>query len=276
MIRNKKFLFILFIVVLFGIFFYFSKNIKRETSSIFFNQGEKYFGKDNYNLVRAEKYYKTAIFIDSKYPVVHYQLGRIYFLNGNFNQAIAEFDEELSDNPTFRQSYYMRGLTYGYMQDYEKSISDFKKYIELAPYEWAPYNDLAWVYLIKNDYQNAENIVLEGLKTDHRNSWLLSNLGIARLNLGKYELAKENFLLAKQYSEKLSASDWDKTYPGNDPKIAESGIHEMKAAIFLNLATVDKKLNQKNEAKEYYQKYLDLLPENDTRRMSVDYFMAMP
>jgi tetratricopeptide (TPR) repeat protein len=254
----------------------FQKDVRFSIAKIFFENGEKYFSKTYYNVDKAEKFYKVAIFVDSDYPVAHYQLGRIYFLNGEFNQAISEFNKEMGGNPDLKQVYYMSGLTYGYEKNYDLAISNFETYIEFRPSEWAPYNDLAWVYLLKDDYQNANDIATQGLKVDPQNPWLLSNLGKAEIGLENYSDAKENLILAQEYSQNLTADNWNKVYPGNDPKIAQSGINEMKAIIFLNLAVADKKLNQKEEAEMYYQKYLDLLPQNDPRRIPTEDFMLMP
>jgi tetratricopeptide (TPR) repeat protein len=272
--RRRLSLLILVIFLVFVALFF--NDIRKGVSAFFFKSGEKYFSREKYDLNKAEKLYKIAIFVDSEYPVVHYQLGRIYFLNGNFPSAISEFDKELSNHPDFTKTYYMRGLTNGYAKKYKDAVSDFGKYIESNPSTWAGYNDLAWVYLTENDWQNAEKTAQEGLKNSPQNSWLLSNLGKAQIGLEKYQEAKENLILAQKYSENLSASDWEKTYPGNDYKIAQSGINEMKAVIFLNLAVADKKLGQKDEAKTYYQKYLDILPEKDARRIPIEYFMMMP
>ncbi|MFH0969441.1 MAG: tetratricopeptide repeat protein [Patescibacteria group bacterium] len=254
----------------------FGNDIKKLISAKIFIGAEYYFNGGKYNLNKAEKLYKISLKINSDIPIAHYQLGRIYFLGGKFDLAIAEFDKELKNNQESKHPYYMRGLTNGYAGNYDEAISDLQKYIAWNPKTWAGYNDLVWVYLLKKDYQKAEESSRKGLENSSNNPWLLSNLGTALLNQEKYQEAKEKLTLAKDFGEKLTAQDWSKTYPGNDPRIAESGLRDMKAAIQLNIAIASKRMNRKEEAKKEYEEYLAMLPEDDNRRVSVDYFLLMP
>lgn len=274
--KKKRALLIVIPVLLMGFCLFYQKEIRKNIAGVFFKGGEYYFSQEKYNIVQAERFYKIAIFSDYTYSGVHYQLGRIYFLNGSFDKAIAEFGAELSNHPDFSKSYYMRGLTNGYARKYENAVSDFEKYISANPKTWAGYNDLTWIYLIKNDWEKAKETAEKGLQNDKINPWLRSNLGIALMNLEKFEEAKKEFLLAKSVSDKLSATDWTEVYPGNSPRIAESGIVEFKAAVNLNLAIVNKKLGMKSEAERYYNEYLAILPENDSRKISADIFLLMP
>jgi tetratricopeptide (TPR) repeat protein len=241
-----------------------------------FDRGEYYLSVTHYDVNRAEFFYKICLKINDRQPLAHYQLGRIYFLGGKFDLAIAEFDKELANYPENKHSYYMRGLTNGYAGNYDEAISNFKEYIEWNPKTWAGYNDLVWVYLLKKDYQGAEEASREGLKNSPNNPWLLSNLGTALLNQERYQEAKDELILAKSFSEKLTAQDWSEVYPGNNPGVAGLGLRDMKAAIQLNVAIASKRMNQKEEARKEYEEYLAMLPENDPRKISADYFMLMP
>ena len=210
---------------------------------VFFTIGENFFGNGRtYNLVRAEKAYSKAIELRQDFLEAHYQLGRVYFVQGRFYSALIETETVLRINPEFKKAYYMHGLISGYTNNYDQAIWGFSEFIKRDAFNWAGYNDLAWIYFRKGDYEKTRDIAKEGLKQAETNPWLHNIYGTALLNLGETQAAKEAFLVAIDETEKLTPQQWGGSYPGNDPRVYEQGLSEMKAAIQHNLMTVDKKL----------------------------------
>ena len=50
---------------------------------------------------------------------------------GDYERAIADFDQAISLNPDYADAYYNRGLAYKYQGDYERAIADFDRAIGL-------------------------------------------------------------------------------------------------------------------------------------------------
>ncbi len=275
--KYRKLIFLLSVLAVFlaGVL-YFGNNIRKSVAQKVSIKADYYFNGGEYNLDKAQKLYQISFKINPNIKLAHYQLGRIYFLNGDFDKALAQFDLELKNNSDFSKIYYMRGLTNGYKGDLEQAVKDFEKFLESNPESWAGNNDLTWIYLKKEDYEEAEKTARRGLEISPENSWLHSNLGIALLNLGNYEESGREMSKALELAEKLTPADWSRTYPGNNPQIAESGLKEMKAGIYLNLAILAKKQSNRQEAGIEYDKYLNMLQENDARKIPFDVFMLMP
>lgn len=189
-----------------------------------------------YDLNKAKKYFYKALEIDPKTPDAWHQLARIDFLRGDFQNALEKINKQIEiHGDSFMASFYIRGLISGFAGSYDQAESDFKKFIDWDPKNWAAYNDLAWIYFKKGDYKNTETTARKGLLLDYKNPWLLTALGVSLLNQNQKEEAQKTFIQAKINANLLTEEDWHKAYPGNDPKSAKNGLESMKEKIEFNL-----------------------------------------
>jgi tetratricopeptide (TPR) repeat protein len=208
-------------------------------ASLYFEKGNYHFGNGSYDIGKAQNAYQKALAIDVKLPRAHYQMARIYFLRAKFQSAITEINSEIALDPDYKKSYYMKGLIQGYAGDLDDSIANFKRFIELDSFNWAGYNDLAWIYFKKGDYTHAKEAAVQGLVHAPENPWLNNALGLAAMNLGEKERAKESFERALRSLDQMVPEDWGNSYPGNDPRIYEKGLEEMRTSIRSNLSLLD-------------------------------------
>ena len=200
--------------------------------------GNYYFGGGAYDVEKAQGYFQKALEIDPKLEGAHYQLGRTYFIQSAFYDALREINKELELHPNFKRSYYMRGLVYGYTKHYAEAENDFKEFLKWKPKSWAGHNDLAWIYFMKGDYKNSATTAREGLKYVPNNVWLLNSLGVALLNEGKLEEAKKALTDALASASAMTPADWGRSYPGNNPSVYGDGLMAMKASIKRNLELI--------------------------------------
>lgn len=213
--------------------------------------GNYYFngvvGGGQYNSDVAKKAFEKAVSINPKILWGHYQLARIYFVKGNFYKALEEINKELEFNPENLRSLYVRGLIYGYRNqagDLLKAEADFRRFTFWAPKEWAGYNDLAWVLSKQGKYVEAEKTIsaaFKEIKDAQGNPWLWNALGVAQLNLRKYSGAADSFKKAKELAVGLTAKDWVRAYPGNNPSAGGAGLSAFLKAISENLNRAENK-----------------------------------
>lgn len=215
--------------------------------SINYKIGDTFFGKapSLYNVNLAQFFFLQASYplFGKTVPYAHYQLSRTYFIKGDLDAALLEAHKELELYPDEERTHYILGLTYGYLNQEPEAIEEFGKVIAWIPERWAPRNDKAWLEFRIGRIDDALKTM--GPVTNLTdNAWVQNTYGTLLMNKGKYIQAKQAFLYAKTAAEKLTVEDWGKTYPGNDPRVYQKGLTEMRLSIESNLALLDQKMNK--------------------------------
>ncbi len=211
-----------------------------------YEYGNRHFSakkSSEYDIDRAELFFKRALALDPQIPYLHHQLARIAFLRGDFRNAMWHINKEIDINRSpSASSYYVRGLIEGYMKDYAESARDYERYLESDPHNWAALNDYAWVLLKAERFQDAVVATEKGLVDFPENPWLLNSRATGLYELGRYDEALVEVQKAQVAVSKLSESQWLTAYPGNDPRIAGQGIDAFKKAVEDNIHTIVMKL----------------------------------
>ena len=94
----------------------------------------------------------------------HVDRGGLQFYAGEYRAAISEYGDaiqimELRENPdnaAIAQVYVKRGITYWRVKQFENSISDYTRAIELSPKDWEPYFHRWQTYRRIGDIEKAE------------------------------------------------------------------------------------------------------------------------
>lgn len=240
---NKVYGYFIFLcILLFLTFFRFQTNILNYV-------GEKLFlvyHQNSLAIFTLEKVSKKDFY-------TNFLLGRLYFVEGNQYKSITNYNLSIEKNPDFKQSYYGRGLSYGFSNSifYPEAISDFSKYIEIDNKEfektgqhaygaWAGYNDLAWIYFMQGEFEKSENVSRDGLKIAN-SAWLLNTLGATLLAQKKCSEAKIYLQLANDEMKKISVEKFGEAYSGDNPNFWEAGKKQMEEAIVDNLKLCEEK-----------------------------------
>lgn len=194
---------------------------------------------EEYDVNRAEYFFRKAEEIDPKYPMVHYQLARIAFLSSYFHTALdlVQVEFSINKNPPSKV-YYVRALIEGYMGNYPAAESDYQAYFKLEPANWAAINDYSWVLLKDNLPADAHEALAFGLKEWPQNAWLLVNDATALYEMGHYAEAAEVAKKAIPAVKALTPAVWLIAYPGNDPLIAQTGLDNFKQSSQENLRKI--------------------------------------
>lgn len=204
--------------------------------------GNYYFNGGAYNLPAAIRWYQATIAISPKIYFTHYQLGRIYFVQGKFQDALDELNTTIELRPDFGKAYYMRGLTRSYHGNLDGAEEDFKHMISLGNLGetgWAAYNDLSFVQFRKGSFMDMVATAETGLREYSDNPWLLNSYGLALLNTDKNREAKYSLIKALDEARGLTTEQVQKAYPGNDPATANDRKTKIITAIEYNLSLAE-------------------------------------
>ncbi len=205
--------------------------------------GEAHFNSKDpsqYDVDRAEYFFHKAALLDPTLPYLYHELARIEFLKGNFPNALSLINLQIAlHGDKTPNSYYIRGLIEGFAGDYDAAARDYAHFLEIAPPNWAAINDYAWVLLKSGNPLQAASVTGLALNSFPHNAWLLNTNATALYEIGDREQALVKARAAVVESRKLGPADWLLAYPGNDPRIAESGIGAFKAATLSNMHTIE-------------------------------------
>lgn len=214
-----------------------------------FSLGNVFFGDVGplYNVQLAQFLFKQAAYpalSQSSVPYAHYQLSRTKFISGDFFAALDEARTELRLYPEHTGTYYILGLTYGYMNRNHEAIDAFSRYIETHPNTWAGRNDKAWLQFRIGDMAGALETVEPVVASYPRTPWIQNTYCALLINqdrLAEAEIACNN---AREIIQGMSDKDWGYAYPGNDPAIYGVGLEQMRQSIEQNLELLANKRSQ--------------------------------
>jgi tetratricopeptide (TPR) repeat protein len=205
--------------------------------------GNTFFGGNPslYNVKFAQLFFKFAAYSPVTRPpeFAHYQLSRTFFIQGQLDRALYEAYEELRFYPDNVRTYYILGLTYGYLNREKEAIIAFSEFIKKYPNSWAARNDMAWLQFRIGDVEGAYITIKPVVWID--NPWVQNTYGTIMLNLGEYDIAKEAFSKAQQVASRMTEQEWGRAYPGNDPRIHAIGLQAMLKSISTNLMIIEAK-----------------------------------
>lgn len=200
-----------------------------------------------YNTSVAHFFYNQAIRFDSKMdlppPYVHYQLSRIYFINGDSLRSLIEAGNELRFYPDHVHTNYIKGLTLGYMGMEREAILAFAKFLEYKPDSWAARNDKAWLHFRLGEIDKAMETIIPAVETNPGNPWVMNTFGVLLMNHRLYDEAKNALTSAQMTASTLTSEQWGIAYPGNSPKIYDQGLDAMRLSIQQNLDQIEVLMN---------------------------------
>lgn len=116
----------------------------------------------NYSQALAD--YNTAIELDSNYYFGYYNRGNLYYDLKQFNKAIEDYSKVLTINPKYVNAYVNRGLCLANMQRFEDAVADFTKALELDSKQFDVYYERANCYVELGQSDKAVNDLKLSLK----------------------------------------------------------------------------------------------------------------
>jgi tetratricopeptide (TPR) repeat protein len=215
----------------------------------YYRLGDLFFGSVPalYNARFAQFFFGRAAhpFFGSPAPYAHHELSRTYFIQGDLLEALKDAQEELRLYPDHTATYYILGLTYGYMGRTQSAIDAFSHYIDTHPETWAGRNDLAWIQFRAGDIQGALETIQPAYKMYPDNPWVLNTYGVLLINSNKLSEAQKILQEGSTLANSMTLDKWGRAYPGNDPRVYATGLSAMQKSFKDNLLLVEKKMRAK-------------------------------
>lgn len=197
--------------------------------------------------------------------IAYFQRAEAYYFKRDYERTIADYTKaiELNYDP-LSDPYYNRGYVYYVQQDYTQAIADFTKAIELN-YDPAsvPYYNRANAHFYKgnNDHAIADYTRAIELNANPL-SWVYNNRGLAYRKRGEYDLAVADY--TKAIELKHDPPQWPYYNRGNayaDQGEYERAINDYNEALRLDPTIVD----------AYYQRGLAYKHQGDFNAARADF-----
>ena len=119
--------------------------------------------------------------------------GSIYMNRGDYDQAIANFDEVLKLFPKLDSAYATRGLAYFYKGDYDRAIAGYNQALKLNPTKDIFYENRGRVYLGKGEFDHAIADFDQALKLSPKNYRFYENRADAYFDKREWENALQDY-----------------------------------------------------------------------------------
>jgi tetratricopeptide (TPR) repeat protein len=104
---------------------------------------------------QAEKFFKTSLSIDARYPPLYKDYGTFLTRTKQFDRAIEQFNIALRLFPNFAPVYSDRGNALEKLDKLDEAIADYNRAIALAPRIFGFYNNRGNAFLRKKQFSEA-------------------------------------------------------------------------------------------------------------------------
>jgi tetratricopeptide (TPR) repeat protein len=195
-------------------------------------QGMDAYDKGDYDQAIAD--FNQAIQLDPKNAKAYYKRGNAYGHKDEYDKAIADEDQAIQIDPKYVDAYLNRGWDYSSKGDYGKAVADCDQAILIDPKDAHAYNDRAWLYSSKGDYAKAIADCDQAIQLDPKNAQAYGNRGWAHGMKGDYDQAISDLDQAIQLDPKLKNVYYSRGWAYSSKGDYDQAISDLDQAIQLN------------------------------------------
>ena len=142
---------------------------------------------------------------DGLIAYIYSNRGLVYASAGQFDQSICDYNRAIELNPGFAEAYNNRGIAYGKSGRLSMAICDYDKSIELNPNFAEAYNNRANAYVKSGRFDQAVSDYTTAIKNNLNLAEAYGNRAITYALLKKPQQAKKDLLKAIELNPSLKA-----------------------------------------------------------------------
>ena len=248
-----------------------------EISGIYLYEGKRYHDLKN-DEKAIECFYKSIECDNSHFGVSETigELADIYKERLDWDNVIKAYDfitdDKKYDENDRADKYFQQGYAYSMINEAEKAIECYNKYLEIEPEDIAVLSNLGAMYGRLNNWDKALEIFNTSLKIKPEYEEVYYNIGVAYNGKGDYLMAMHYYLKAlKIKPDYLPALNNFGAITANDLGNVQEGIELLekaldlakdddpyKAFLIMNLCKINNHLTNFERAEYYQQKLMNL------------------
>lgn len=207
------------------------RNEEKNNPNNYWQKGLEYFENKDYN--NAITQFKIVQSLAPEFEAAYPYLGYSYYVLGDLNLALSNFNKSIEINPT-KEIYEYRGWTKYYLLDYYNALLDFNQQVNLDPTNHIAYYNRGSAKNELNDNYGAINDYEKAIELEPSFSMAYNNLGWTYFEKKKYKEAIKylNIAIEKDSSNYIA---WDSRAETRFNLADYKGcIYDCTMAIFLN------------------------------------------
>ncbi len=249
-----------------------------EISNIYLYEGKRYIDLEQEDKA-IECFYKSIECDNSYFGIAETvgELADIYKERLDWKNVIKAYDfitdDEKYDKWDHTDKYFQQGYAYSMINEFEKAIECYDKYLEIEPEDIAVISNLGAMYGILNNWDKAIELFNSILKIKPEDEQAYYSIGVAYNGKGDYLMAMHNYLEALRIKpDYLAALNNFGAITANDLGNVQEGIDLLEKALelakdddpykgflILNLCKINNHLTNFDRAEYYQQKLLNLI-----------------
>jgi Flp pilus assembly protein TadD len=133
--------------------------------------------------------FNYAIMLQLHSATAYYHRGEAYYHTGDYDRAIADFDQSIQLQPDDAAFYICRGNSYISKGDYKQAISDYNQAIRLQSDSSLAYYNRGFVYFTMGEYQRAIADFDQSIQLQPDDAKPYYSRGVAYQHIGDYDRA---------------------------------------------------------------------------------------
>ena len=188
----------------------------------------------NGNFDEAIAEYQKAAEKDPTLSAVHNNWGIAYADQKRYEEAILHYDQAIHLDLNNAKVYNNRGNVYKNMSQYDKAIEDYNRAIELNPDYANAYSNRGNTYDDMEQYDKAIEDYSRAIELNPNDADFYNNRGITYDNIGQYDKAIEDYSRAIELNPDYAMAYYNRGCTYNDMGQYDMAIADYSRAIELN------------------------------------------
>ena len=160
------------------------------------------------DFIQALFNYNKAIELNPTYADAYNSRGNLYSKQGDFTKALSDYDKAISLSPGFVYPYSGRGDIYAKQNDFTQALSDYSKVITLSPDHARAYSSRGGIYVKQGNLTQALLDYSKAIEISPDDADAHNNRGIIYSREGKFAQAVSDFTRAIE----INPNDADNYY----------------------------------------------------------------
>ncbi len=176
----------------------------RDLAIIYTNRGNEWRAKGDFDGAIAD--YDQAIRLDPKYVNAYINRGNAWGSRGYGDRAIADYDQAIRLDPKNAIPYRSRGFTWGAKGDNERAIADYDQAIGLDPKDVLAYRGRCFARTTAGNLPQALSDCDQALRLRPNDAYTMGHRGVLYVRLGRLDDAIVEYDAALKLAPKAASS----------------------------------------------------------------------